>query len=472
MVYLLIACLLQFYFISVPWDQDTAYHVAVGRLIQQHGILHAFPWTPFSWLTDHYADKELLFHLLFVPLANLSWILAAKIVAVFLEVVMLLTFYFVLRKEKVRFAGLWALLPLVTSAVFVLRFSLLRPHLMSITLGFLLLWAAVRGRFLLLAVVSAVYPWSYVAFWQLPMTFLFATEIARFLSGQHVRWKPAAVAVGGILAGLALHPNLWNLLRLNWIQMVDVLFKNAWQSKAGIELGTEFIPFTVDKWARWLLACVLMAIAGFFLAWRNRKEDPAPLAFSIAVLVFGILTARTPRFAEYFVPFSVATIALAVRSIPWRSISIIVFCATLPFTAFEIAGTLQGIAMNVERIPPSLAFWLQQEIPIGTQIFTTDWGFTGTLMLALPERKFIVALDPTLFLVKDPELYRLWYSLPLNPYPGMGETIRRRFGARFVISAWDQRFPKFYYLLASEPGVRTLLVSDFWMVFDLGIPLQ
>ena len=370
-------------------------------------------------------------------------------------------------------SGLFCLwLPPLFSCFVSLSFVLLRPHLMSITLGFLLLWAAVRGRFLLLAVVSAVYPWSYVAFWQLPMIFLFATETARFLSGQHVRWKPAAVAVGGILAGLALHPNLWNLLRLNWIQMVDVLFKNAWQSKAGIELGTEFFPFTLAKWARWLLACVVMAVAGFFLAWRNRKEDPTPLAFSIVVLIFGILTVRTARFAEYFVPFSAVTIALTTRSIPWRSISIIVFCVIFPYTAFEIAGTVQGISTKVERIPPSLALRLQQEIPIGSQVFATDWGHTGTLMLALPGRRFTVALDPTLFLVKDPELYRLWYSLPRNPHPGMGETIRRRFGARFVISAWDQRFRKFYYLLASEPGVRTLLVSDFWMVFDLGIPLQ
>lgn len=71
-VYVAIAAIIQFGFVSIPYDSDTAYHVAVGRLIREHGILHAFPWTPFSWLADHYADKELLFHLLFVPLAGLS----------------------------------------------------------------------------------------------------------------------------------------------------------------------------------------------------------------------------------------------------------------------------------------------------------------------------------------------------------------------------------------------------------------
>lgn len=93
-------------------------------------------------------------------------------------------------------------------------------------------------------------------------------------------------------------------------------------------------------------------------------------------------------------------------------------------------------------------------------------------MLALPDRRFIVALDPTLFLVRDPELYRLWYRLPRDPQPGMAETIRQKFGARFVISFSEEHFSNFYYRLSSEPGVRTFFVSDLWMVFDLGTTSQ
>ncbi len=33
-VYLAVAAILQFHFVSVPYDADTAYHVAVGRLIR------------------------------------------------------------------------------------------------------------------------------------------------------------------------------------------------------------------------------------------------------------------------------------------------------------------------------------------------------------------------------------------------------------------------------------------------------
>ena len=467
-VYLLIAGLLQFYVVSLPFDADTAYHAAVGRLISEHGILRSFPWTPFSWLAEHYADKELLFHLLFVPFIGLGWITAAKIVGTILESLLLFVIYVVLRAEKVRFAGLWALLPLVTSDVFVFRFALVRPHLLSLSLAFLLLWAAARGRFLLLAVVSALYPWSYVAFWQLPLILLCAVEAARFASGERVQWRPAATVMAGVLLGWALHPNSLNLWKFNWIHMVDVLFKNAWQSREGIELGPEFLPFTVEQWLRWLLGAVAMAVTGLVIGWRNRRNDSLLLAFAFAAAVFWILTGRTARFAEYFIPFSAVTMALASRSISWRWCAPAVFATVLIYSGEPLSETLHGLGTKTERIPPQLASSLQQQIPVGSQVFTTDWGHTGTLMLALPDRRFIVALDPTLFLVKDPALYRLWFTIPRRPRPGIAEVIRQRFGARYVVSFWDQRFSKFYYILASEPGIKTLLVSDMWMVYDLG----
>jgi hypothetical protein len=470
-VYCALASAVQFLIVSVPIDADTAYHAAVGRLLSEHGILRSFPWTPFSWLSDHYADKELLFHLLFAPLSGLGWITASKIVGAFLGATLLFVIFLVLRAEKVRFAGLWALLPLVTSDVFLYRFALVRPHLMSISLAIILLWAALRGWYLLLAAVSALYPWSYVAFWQLPLILLCIVEAARFLSGERVQWKPAAVSAAGIVVGWALHPNALNLLKFNWIHMVDVLLVNAWQSKEGIELGLEFLPFTAMQWVRWLFAAAAMTVMGLIFGWRERKQDAGPLAFAFSAVVFGLLAARTARFAEYFIPFAALTMARASKAVPWRGFVIAVFAVSLLYTSKPLTETAQGLGAKREVMPAQLASWLQQRIPAGSQVFTTEWGHTGTLMLALPDRKFIVALDPTLFLVRDPELYRLWYELPRNPRPGMAETIRKRFGARFVVGLLDERFVNFYFQLSSEPGVKALLLSDDnWVVFDLGGP--
>ena len=469
--YLAVTAALQWYVVSVPFDADTAYHAAVGSLIREHGILQSFPWTPFSWLADNYADKELLLHLLYVPLIPLGWITASKIVGAVLGACLLFVLFIILRSEQVRFAGIWALLPILTSDVFLFRLALVRPHLMSISLALLLLWAAVRCRLLLVAILSALYPWSYVAFWQIPLILLGAVEVARLASGERIRWKPAAAAAAGILIGWLLHPNSMNLLQFNWIHMVDVLFQNAWQSREGIELGIEFRPFTAHQWLTWLLTGVAMVCAGIIMGWRIRKVDYGLLAFALAALAFGLLTARTARFAEYFIPFAAATMALASRHIPWRGTIIGVFAVALLYSGKSLTETFHGLHTRKDILPPPLASWMQQNIPVGSQVFTTEWGLTGALMLALPERKFIVALDPTLFLKKDPELYRTWFNIPRNPYPGMAETIRKRFGARFVISLSDQRFSKFYYQLSLEPGVTSLLLTDeYWTVYDLGDP--
>ncbi len=468
-IYVLLTSFIHFFIISAPVDADTAYHVAVGRLIRQYGILHAFPWTPFSWLSDHYADKELLFHLLFVPLAGVDWILAAKIIGTLTGSALLVTMYVVLRKEGVRFAGLWALLPLVAADVFLWRFSLVRPHLLSICLAIIVLWAATNNRLVILAIAAAIYPWAYVG-WQLPLAFALISETAGVLSARTFRWKVVAAALTGTAVGLAIHPNVMNLLQFTWIQIVEVLIQNAWGGKKGFELGLEFAPFTLTQWAQWLLACVVMMVSSVIISWRNRKDDITSLAFAFATLVFFVITLKTARFAEYFIPFSVVSFALASRSISWRYLLVIVFGITLLYTGIPLSETLRGLGTYEDRLPPSVALKLQQLIPPGSQVFTTEWGHTGTLMLALPERRFIVALDPTFFYMKDPKLYRLWYTLPREAPPDAAEQIRKDFGARFVLSFGEGRWDAFYNRLSSDPSVRMPLISDFWILFDLGEP--
>jgi hypothetical protein len=93
-------------------------------------------------------------------------------------------------------------------------------------------------------------------------------------------------------------------------------------------------------------------------------------------------------------------------------------------------------------------------------------------MLALPDWRFIVGLDPTFFFLKDPELYRLWYKICREAHAGSAETIRRRFGVRYILGLNMPGTSKLFSKLGSERGVRTFLVSGIWLLFDLGKPLE
>jgi hypothetical protein len=106
----------------------------------------------------------------------MDWITAARIVGTLTGATLLLSLYLILRAEGVRAAALWALVSMAASVIFIFRFALVRPHLLSITLALVLLWAAARSRLAILAAVSVIYPWAYVDFWQLPCLLLNAAE--------------------------------------------------------------------------------------------------------------------------------------------------------------------------------------------------------------------------------------------------------------------------------------------------------
>jgi len=464
-VYLAVAGFLQAS-LPVPWDADTSYHVAVARLIRRHGVLHAFPWTPFSWLAQHYADKELAFHLLMAPFAGLDWVLCARIVGTLVGAGLLLSSYLILRAERVRMAGVWALLPLIASLIFAFRFLLVRPHTASIALALTILWAAARRRDRTLAVAAALYPWCYVG-WYLAIVLTAVAEAAHLLVEGRWRWRSFAVVGVALGCSILLHPNSLNLVRLSWLVNVKILMGTAWAGGSGFELGEEFRQLTPFEWGRYLAPPVVATCASLVAAWRHRHDDPSLVAFSAASVAFGTLTLFTARFAEYFVPFALASMALTARYVKWRHFTAAVAAGLLLYSTSPLVDMLRHVHERDELIPEALARNLQQAIPPGSQVFTCGWLLTGPMMLALPDRKFMVALDPTLFYFEDPALYRLWFRIPREPPPDVVQLIRTSFGARYVMCLREGRFAPFFERLTTSPGVRAIVTTHYWNVYQL-----
>ncbi len=453
-------------FVPYPVDDDTAYHFTVGQLIRKYGILHTFPWTPFSTQFDHYADKEFLFHLLFVPLGGLGFVTAARVVGALAGALALTALYLILRAEKVSFAGVWALLPL-TCSEFVFRLALVRPHLLSITLALTVMWALARGRLSVLAAAGLIYPLTYVAFWQIPLILLVAVEAARLAAGEQIRWKPAATLCAAVVGGILLHPNTVNLLRINWIHMSDILFQRAWGGKV-LNLGKEFNPYSLEEWARYFVVVVLMAGAALTVGWRERRTSSVPLGAAFAATIFGLLTVRSLRFTEYFVPFSVAALALAAGFFRIRRLAPSLLGVSLLYMLAFGTGPFSILASKGPYIEPDIAGFFNRQVPVGSQVFTCGWDYTGNLMLALPERKFMVAADPTLFYLKDPKLYEIWNTMTVSQPLDSAEAIRRLFKSRYVICLNYKAYWNFFGTLENDPKVRNLFSDQKWVLFDLG----
>ncbi len=214
------------------FDSDTAYHLAVARLIRMEGVLHSFPSTPFSWMAEHYADKELLFHLLLVPLANLDPSWASRIAGAVLGTAILSTFFLILRSEGVSNPGLWTLLVLASSSAFIARFAMVRPHLLSLLLALTILWSAVRKRYFILSGAVLIFPLSYTA-WHVPLALVGIAFLADLVQGKATPWRLLVIVVVALCVGISVHPNFPSNVRLFWIQNVEILFSTAWAGRAG-----------------------------------------------------------------------------------------------------------------------------------------------------------------------------------------------------------------------------------------------
>jgi len=457
------------------YDSDTGYHLAVARLVRAHGILQEFPWTPFSWLADHYADKELLFHLLLAPLASLEPNLAARIAGAVLGTALLSTLYAILVRERVLGAGWWTLAALASSSGFVLRFSLVRPHLLSIPLALVITWAGIRRRWLVLGAACLLYPLCYTA-WHLPLVLLGLVELARFVSERRIDWRVPALGAAGLALAILLHPNFPNNLALFWIQNFEVLFGTAWAGRAGFDMGPEFRPFMLAHIHRFMLIPALLACFALPLAWRARSRDPLPLAVALVAAGFLLVTLRSQRFLEYLAPFAALALALATsrtqRTAAWRDLGAWVFALSCLYTGLLGRGVFDRMALRVDPFPPAVAEALRDAIPEGALVLTCDWDVTGRMMLALPERRFPVALDPVFFARKDLERYQIWYDVVHAPPRHPAALLRETFDAEHVLCAKRRRALPLTQALSRDPGARLLHVSEHAVAFELAAPAR
>ena len=457
------------------FDGDTGYHIAVGRYTLQHGILQDFPWTPRSWLGQHYADKELLLHLLLAPLSLLDQNVAARLAGGLMGGAVLTALYGVLRVEGVGRAGLWTLCMLVLSGAFTHRFVLVRPHLMSITLAVLVLWAAARGRWAALAVGCFVFPFAYTA-WHLTLALALIGAVAGLPASGRRAALALPVAGGALGLGVLLHPNFPNNLSFFWIQNVEVLFQTAWADRPGFALGGEFQPFSLRGGLRYLslpLACLGIAVVAQLhrmraaASWRAALGpaalDPVAVAATLAGLGMAVMTLKTQRFIEYLAPFSLLALALVQRGAggpAWLAraaagdrLPLGLLVLGLGWTLGVGSHPLRMLADRTVIYPPPIEEAVQQLIPTGAMVFHCDWLTVGEAMLALPDRRFLFALDPVLFWRGDPAAYQLWYDLLHAKVEAPAAQLRAVIGADYVLCDARPEWEQLRANLAADPGL-------------------
>jgi hypothetical protein len=482
-----------------PWDYDEYFHVGLARELH-NGMPASFHWTPFSLAYEHFADKELLFHALLMPFSGLPIERAALAGALLGQLLVVGAFAWVLWRLRVAYAPLYLLALTAMGVTFVSRMAMCRPHHGEIGFTILFLGLLVlEAPPLALAAVAAVFGLFHASGW-LPIAFSLLWLLAARLDPTATttttattatsktprrRWLDVAATGLGWTLGQCLHPAFPYNLRLLWIQNVTVLTKaaaggQALRSQIGSELQPMATRLVPDQWPALLAAAVLFFLLATRPAWRRPQ---VLLIAGLAMLALFTGLFLWLRFFELGAPLTLLAIAVGSRQpeIPARRRRAMPAASVKAPLMGAVALILVGSLFSFSRLrnhyhtgeialPRGMAEWLAEHGRPGDRVFTANWADSEPLFYYAPRLQSLVALDPTFFLIADPERFRLYADIVQGREVDSVRAIREQFGARWV-TVW--RFPAHKALATRllRSGQATVAFADpYYLVIDLGEP--
>ncbi|MET0387301.1 MAG: hypothetical protein ABW321_15135 [Polyangiales bacterium] len=412
-------------------DTDGYLHLALARLWAEQGVVTGLPWARFSALGAHYGDKELLFHWFLVPFTLLDAPERHAALALALLWTALLATLARLGMHALGKHG-W-LVPLLVfgSGSFMLRALRLRPELLSLLLLLWVTWFLACARYKQAALLAAAFALVHTAFHSLLGLSLVWFVWCGFC---HRRWELRMLLSVwlGVAAGLCVHPQCPDNLRIFWIQ--NVAF---WQQRTQLDVGGEFQPHGLGNL---LLLDGLCAMAGL-LIWRARTpvevsppDVPARrmAAFCwLAAVGFGSLFLRMGRFATWAVPFAVLGLVFELRARGWQVGSRVALLGDRSMPGRVLLG-LGGALLAAQSIGTAFVNWqlvgaldhresrellaLSKQLPQGARV-AAAWDDAEQYAFFAPHARYLNLLDPVFMATAAPVQHSAWQRLRRGDLP-------------------------------------------------------
>lgn len=436
-------------------ETDGYFHIKVAWLLRTRGVLHDFPWTAFSLWSEHYFDKEWLYHEMLSLFTFGDLVKGAKVAAVVFGTAIFVSFYLVLRWSGIRTAIFWTLLMLVGSGgYFGWRVCLTRPHVWSITLSLWAMYFVLRAAPYRLFATSAVYALSYTAP-HVAIGYAAINAAARRLLDRRWALRIPMAALFGVAAGWLIHPQRRNAFTAVWTQTVQVLLSNKQYDTPNLHLGGELSPAPWDSFLREHAALFVVVAVAVLVYWRLRpRVTSANATLMITSLVWLVMTLMSKRFVEYWVPFTFWACASVIDPLLERFFTEAVPRAkeeewprALVWVALGISLGLVGEHtwlenMNNYRGPRAsgaepAALWLRSHTPENSIVFTCDWDDAPELLFYDARNRYLVAMDPNFMYRWRPDIWKIWNEVANGGSSKPADMITGTFGANYGFCTSD-----------------------------------
>jgi hypothetical protein len=396
--------------------------------------------------------------------------LGAKLAAVAFASLAFLSVWWLLKKQRIPYAELWALALVAVSEAFIFRMSITRAQSLSLLVLMVSFDALLRKKYRTLAVLAFLYVWLYDAF---PLLIIFAviyTGISA-LYERRLDLRPVLYAGAGIAAGLVINPYFpHNIV----FAIQHILPKLA--DATTVSVGNEWFPYDTSV----LLKNSPLALVFFFggalaLGFSGKRMDLRTLMSLLLAGLFGMMLFQSRRFIEYFPAFALVFAAFAwtpvienvlrrenesdrgrkrfqgwdIRGLAPRLALIMVL---VPGTWITLRGSQTAIQTSKPwTLYANASGWLAENTPEGERVFQTDWDDFPRLFYHNSHNSYLIGLDPTYMQLYNDELYQQWVDITRGRIENPGKVIVEEYGARYVIT--DLRHTDFIERAQTDPAM-------------------
>lgn len=296
-------------------DFDGYYHIKWSQMLWQEIREHHFPptftWLPLTTLNPRdYVDHHLLFHIIQIPF---TWFhdvrLGAKFSATLFGSLAVLSCYWLIVRQRVRYPLVWLVALLGCSAPFLYRMNMTKAMSVSIVLLVAGIYLLFERKYLWLLPLAFVFTLTYDMFVLLGLSAAVWTAIILW-SERRVEWRPLLWVAIGIIAGFVINPYFPHNARLFYEHVMIKVTAKDFTTK----VGNEWYPYESWDFLGNCAVAFISMVAGYIaFDWTDRERAKRPLFFLIFSTILMIANFRWRRFAEYWPPFAVLFAAFSMQ---------------------------------------------------------------------------------------------------------------------------------------------------------------
>ncbi len=493
-------CILIFSLFQAPHgmgDPDGFYHARLSQMMTNNLTFQEFPWMQFSTLNENFTDHHFLYHLLLMPWTIVfDPLMGTKIFTVILSSLFITCFYWFLTRYNFQYKlPLLFLLFIFTS--FFFRLSLIKATALSLIILLFIIYAIFEKKYSLILFLSFIYVWSYGG-WLLGLVvggIYIISETIYLLIKTKPSWKSLINKtfnfsnkkiifnlVLGNLMGLIINPYFPQNIKFYWQQIWQIGIINYQKIVA---VGNEWFSISLlDLGSHSIITTVIIILTFTWCIINYKKINRFTIFFALLTIFFLLLTLKSRRYLEYFIPFSTLFVGYSFTlnklQLPTNRQSIIDFfkrpshfiisIIIVMILCFQYGHSLYNVKKNLNRDKylnyQGAAQYLQKHTPYHTTIFHPGWDDWPALFYYNPNNYYIGGLDPTFTYLYNSNLYQKWQQVVHQPANNdFYQIIKNDFHASYVFA--PKQYKQFITNLNNNFYFKPIYSDDHVIIYQV-----